>query len=168
MFRGSSAYRRWREEARDLDEARAPAPSDSHDTDVIQRTVQTRNRVDAGRKHRRLMEEAVMASLGVVRAASAGRRWFAVFVLAGLVVAVVPPALSAASDRGVSAPTQSEDAIAQLPLEAKAAISRVLGRDNPSFRATRSAAGYHVMNEQHGFSARFSRSGFLSGVRRWL
>jgi len=48
---------------------------------------------------------------------------------------------------GSAAPAQRASAAsAQLPLAAQAPVSRALGRDDPSYRAQRSASGFQAVN----------------------
>jgi hypothetical protein len=58
--------------------------------------------------------------------------------------------------------TRGPRAFASLPLAAQAAISTTLGRDNCSYHALPSPAGFQAQNRPHGLEVAFTRGGVTS------
>jgi hypothetical protein len=87
----------------------------------------------------------------------AARAWrLSALALAALALTLVPTAHER-SQASVQGPTVSP--LLRLPLAARAAISRTLGRDDPAYRVTEAEGGFRVTNQPQGLQSWFSAAG---------
>lgn len=103
------------------------------------------------------------------------RGWLLLLLLAALTLSVglAPKAPIGATpspgDRPAAQTRSGATELSSLPLPAQAAISAVLGRDQPSYHAVTSRSGFQAENPRHGLAADFAREGIevRSGGARW-